>query len=887
MSERDELLGVDWNSVGRNIFGGVHLAGKSVLSAFGAGAAAQSLESVETGAGILPTWAQTGPIPGSGPQVDTVVNAPDALVITTTSGQTGIVNNVASVHVVGGRRFDGNGHVPGAADKFSFGIGDPVRVDVLTKTGAKATTGDVKVILFQGGTEAGRVPTQRIQGSEEMDDLEVSAIEGELAADTHGGMTCCCPHCGAPLRLCLAGGASTDGAETVDVLGFVEIVAGMRGRKRPLVAAPSDAGAACCACQCPNCGAMLCLTYKTATVAGDAEIVSGDVGYNWWDYALAIPTGGSSFVFSAGQNEYQKSQARGSAYTPGAVQLADPNRNPAYRNAQSRLAAIQARGATPSSVYTPVTPVVPSFDYAPVDVTMLGAPDDIEMIHVSDTYIYGCDVLGAAGGKAPPKKPGRSVAISAPAGKSVHKLALARAGDAVKNAKAAGTHAIARSKQYKPGKPIAVPTGIHGVMDTILGAVTGTPTYSLAQKRAVARFNGIVAKHGAAAKQAAAKGKKALDAAAKLETTRKAVAPKIQRVLPRGSTVVLGADADPNNPGYLTDGTLDPNYTGGSLTGFPGQTTYDPTTDPNLTALGPIPPTRGQPLNAAAIVAPYQAPPDNAIFYPYDSSPYNGTGGAIGSANYFKTRTDGFWWNSNANWFDAYRGGKSNHDEGAGGDMGNPEGKGGDVATNALSLKYGWGPLMGAPDSRFAGLQMAANGQWFFMPDNAQTWATQDADQALQLLAQQIQAADQAAVDADNARIAQEALQAQENQAKQDAANALAQSAADTQSTIVQQQQAAQQSAMDLQQQQIDMQTAAAQAKLDLQSQQANLANQPAIEERELQLVDLELAQLAQGGQPLFDDGQGDGGGQYDQPPAGYDDEGQLAQGARGDESEG
>lgn len=60
-----EVLGLSISDVGRNVFGGVHTAGKVLASAFGAGSLAQSVENLEAGAGLLPDWARSAPKPGA------------------------------------------------------------------------------------------------------------------------------------------------------------------------------------------------------------------------------------------------------------------------------------------------------------------------------------------------------------------------------------------------------------------------------------------------------------------------------------------------------------------------------------------------------------------------------------------------------------------------------------------------------------------------------------------------------------------------------------------------------------------------------------------------------------------------------------------------------
>ena len=54
----DVVVGDDW---WRSAFGGLHLAGKTVATAFGGGKLAEMAEGLETQGGLLPEWAQTAP----------------------------------------------------------------------------------------------------------------------------------------------------------------------------------------------------------------------------------------------------------------------------------------------------------------------------------------------------------------------------------------------------------------------------------------------------------------------------------------------------------------------------------------------------------------------------------------------------------------------------------------------------------------------------------------------------------------------------------------------------------------------------------------------------------------------------------------------------------
>lgn len=142
-----KVLGVDWS----DLFGGVHEAGSAVLSAFGAGAVAKQLEQVE--APYLPDWAKSATPAGT---AGVGVSAPDFVVLLHKGASQGeTLSNAAAVVVVGGKRFDGNGYQHGESfgKHFSFGYDGPSRVDVMTKDGKKTSYNDIDKIIFCGGSE--------------------------------------------------------------------------------------------------------------------------------------------------------------------------------------------------------------------------------------------------------------------------------------------------------------------------------------------------------------------------------------------------------------------------------------------------------------------------------------------------------------------------------------------------------------------------------------------------------------------------------------------------------------------------------------------------------------------------------------------------------------
>lgn len=198
----DEFLGADdwWN----HAFGGLHVAGRTIASAFGGAGLADAAEALESP--ILPDWAKRGGPADirvfdnvaltavtakkaaktgkpediakaaaavqlqakaeSDKQPDVSVVKPDYIAIVHKNVQPSDIPNwvpgVFAVGVFGGKRFDGSKPVyepkrgrPGKT--FSFGYTDPSRVDVVTQkadgTNLITTLKDVRQIIFAGGAE--------------------------------------------------------------------------------------------------------------------------------------------------------------------------------------------------------------------------------------------------------------------------------------------------------------------------------------------------------------------------------------------------------------------------------------------------------------------------------------------------------------------------------------------------------------------------------------------------------------------------------------------------------------------------------------------------------------------------------------------------------------
>lgn len=142
---------MDWSELGKNIFGGVHTAGKVLASAFGAGKLAEQAEQLESP--ILPDWAK-----GGAKAKAVVVTAPDYIVfLRKDAPHADTMKDVLQVVVSGGKRIEGTGYRPGEkpGKTFSFGYEVPAQVGIVVKGGAKTILDNVIKILFLGGVEGG------------------------------------------------------------------------------------------------------------------------------------------------------------------------------------------------------------------------------------------------------------------------------------------------------------------------------------------------------------------------------------------------------------------------------------------------------------------------------------------------------------------------------------------------------------------------------------------------------------------------------------------------------------------------------------------------------------------------------------------------------------
>jgi hypothetical protein len=319
---------------------------------------------------------------------------------------------------------------------------------------------------------------------------------------------------------------------------------------------------------------------------------------------------------------------------------------------------------------------------------------------------------------------------------------------------------------------------------------------------------------------------------------------------------------DPNNPGFLMDGTPDPNASGSSTD--PTAAAGSPPTQATMTPGVDFIPDPGISTDGTQYSS---TPTGNQAPVPIGAIYYDGSHGAqnwwFRSFNSYKSPTNCITW-FNGHWNAAYGGWKGTIEEAvndSGGYLNKPGpfygmqiSSASDTPTmNAASVKVGWGPMIGAiePSRDTHGLRYdAGTDSFFWYFDTAPQWA-QAPVLALRLNQQVLDYnAQQAAAAADAAASAQQdALDAAT--AKQQAA----QQAADDAQTQHQQDQ-------DAQQAQADAQTQSLADAATAQEQQA--ADESAARQQAIQ--DASLVAQAQAQAALLQ-AQGGGGAQGDGSP--------------------
>ncbi len=576
-------------------------------------------------------------------------------------------------------------------------------------------------------------------------------------------------------------------------------------------------------CRCPHCGVELRLTLASQPVA--------------------LPSGGSQ---------------GGPAY-PGPAPVAAPMR-------QGAVAAPMRQGAVPAR-----TPPVRAMSKVG-DLTLVGAVVAAKR-PAGPTIVVrpGAAKPGAArpGGVKPGSKTiyGPAVAVKNNPTVGDHNKIIKGAAQVARRAVVAANAAMkAAAAHPRPAALKGTPTKVGGPPPKAM-----TPK----QKVAVAKHQAAVTKSDAAARKAATTGKAAKVAAsnlAKAYVKQKDAAAKLRKK-PSAATRVgeieaalgayydyVGSVPDPQNPGYLMDGTADPAFAAPCLDPMMDPALMDPAFDPATgmdtgAELPPVPPMDAVIQNHADVggilydgskgkkpgyIGSYSyfhqtvvnaAHPDRRYGFVFGGDPHNsewpgnsydhwvwvhGKKGDSGSIPAFPGKEPGVsgWWDNAVTI--------------------NPKYKEASEIAKA-SVAKGYGPIIGNPAwPEFAGLRMDQQGNLFWLPQEAPEYVTFPLKQAAALTAQAAAKAASEALAAEQAAAAKAQADQDAAQAAQDAANALAESAEASAAAIAESQQATAQAAMDQEQAKIDAQQEA-QAN-SVMMEQAKVDQQAAAQERQFAL---------------------------------------------------
>lgn len=442
----------------------------------------------------------------------------------------------------------------------------------------------------------------------------------------------------------------------------------------------------------------------------------------------------------------------------------------------------------------------------------------------------------------PPGKTVQKAAIRYTEGKgkpSPARLALSgavsagnKALNAAKKAKASVQKYKKDAKSGKHGPLVKVaPTQVRGDGLIVLGAATKALTPQ--QKAAVTAHAKAIGKNAMAARRlniAASKAQKAGSAAtAFVQKATPLVRQKLSGAkIPPGKfkkallgaamlgeedlnldvNVDAGTDQELNNQSGA--GGVDPSS--GMVFAPDGSVLYDPSQDPEIVA----PPERGQPLSADQASQTFRKVPEDGI--PYDGSRDRMAGGVPYASQRFWAGVGGYYFQpANGKWYRREGGGE-------GADYKDYECTGeGDrwPRTGNASVEQGFGPLIGNPNSELKGLQFAVDDKkWFWQGAHAPSWAAAEIDAAINLANKKTMEANQSAALVQLFQMQKDGAEQAEAQRKQDAANALALSAADTQAQIADKAVQAQKGQLEVLTQKTELDLTAQQTTADIQAQQ-------------------------------------------------------------------
>lgn len=354
---------------------------------------------------------------------------------------------------------------------------------------------------------------------------------------------------------------------------------------------------------------------------------------------------------------------------------------------------------------------------------------------------------------------------------------------------------------------------------------------------------------------------------------------------------LIGAEPDPNNPGYLTDGSPDPGY------GVEPSMDMDFGADSPMDTPVELPEAPSMDTVIADMAAvggiPYNGekgwPRYSKGSYIYFYGPQNQRGGMFGMVwGWDKMNWPGS--GDPIRWIKRYGQaavtGNDNWDDGFGDDAGAVNASAAnDPRNNNTGMVYG--PIIGNPAMKdFAGMRFDSKGRAFWLPQEAPEWITFPLRQAAALTAQAEQKAAAAAAQAEAAVRAKEAADMAAEQARQEAANALAESQAASQAAVTSTQQETQAQQELVEQAKADREAQIAAAQQERQAGELILAQARRRDEYLAKHPELEFAEPGPGD---GSEGPGDEGprdeGPRDEGPGTYDD--YEFQADEGDEYEG
>lgn len=439
-------------------------------------------------------------------------------------------------------------------------------------------------------------------------------------------------------------------------------------------------------------------------------------------------------------------------------------------------------------------------------------------------------------------------------------------------------HRAMASLKRSPGTQAArAAVAVRGLI-TILGLAT--KKVAATKKPLTPKQQAAVTKANAAAKKASTAAGNLKKSAIKALTAGKAAAAMAKDVRAkygkktRVAGELLGADPDPFNPGYLTDGTLDPNYDWGDVAYDPALDEVPPVPEPVVTQAPPLQSVINTPVPADAIrydgpIAPYDV---GSYWYWYGpQSTKSGPQGEMGITGFVWGWNHANWPNNNlaTQWVWLTGQDSITHDQKWNVAPLNPPMTTDHVAelsvngygSQGLDLGPGvnvfgppWGPLVGNPNR-----PNTKNLRWS-MVDKCWFWYLEEAPESILAPIKYAAAAAKRAADAAEAAAAEAAQKqqlkdqadAEAAQAAQDAANALAESQAESQYRVAETQAAAadlqqqsQQAQFDLEAQKAELQLQQQQAQLDLQAQRQQLQWEQQQAQLEQQMQQLQMQQQA------------------------------------------